>query len=162
MIYVLSTLDYIHIDKLIYVSNDIKKVFNILNNEELKSLMSSKYDFDRIIKKMQIDEFEINKVQSRWYSDKNNYDVDLVKKLVTKDNNIVYNFNDDKLNKREEKQKLLNKCRDLMYKKDIPKKRNNYYEIISEIEKNNNIDEDIDYLVSVLIELESYEDKEKS
>lgn len=167
MIYVLNTTrdyDYDEIGKIIYVSKSLNNIYNFIkdnsgeDNENLKS------------KRYKIDNFEINpETYEKYRYNKNTLYVDIEKglikdikdKIVHSLNNTNNKYNDLIL----EKQKYITKCEELWRKKEIPNLIDNYFHIIYQIKNNSeaykiNLEEDIDYLMSVLLELESYPDKE--
>lgn len=164
MVYLVTSNNYRRLSDLVYISKDLNKIFDMLKNNELKFKATTKYDIEYDVNELEICNFDINERISKYSYGRENLKVDLTKKLVLdKDNKVIFNFNrDDNTDKLNEKQSLITKCYDLARKKQIPEKLNNYFLIIYKIEKESkNIDEDIDYLVSILLELESYEDKPK-
>jgi hypothetical protein len=94
----------------------------------------------------------------------NSFTVDMNKKIIINDKDeIVINFNENKDNNiesiiklTEKKHELLKLCKDMARKESINRCENNYFYIISQIESNDNIKEDIDYLEAIKEELEKY------
>ena len=155
MVYLVTSSEYKYRSccELVYVSKNLNKIFDMLKNNE----------FNNKLNNYTIEFFEINKRVSSWSNSENKYDIDLKKRIVTdKNNKIIFNFNNEnQTNKTTQKEILITKCKNILYIKQIPENNNNYFSLIYDIENSsdNNIDEDIDYLTSILIELEMYNDK---
>jgi len=164
MVFLVTSNNYSRMSDLVYVSKDLNKIFDMLKNNDLKLKSTNKYDREYDVKELEIEEFNLNERGSKYSYNRNNYTIDLKKKLVIdKDKKVIFNFNkDDNQDKTAEKQKLVTKCYNLVHKKQISEKYNNYFGLIYDIEKNsNNLEDDIDYLVSIMIELESFDDRSK-
>lgn len=165
MIYVLNTTreyDDDEMDKIIYVSKSLNNIYNFLKDNSIEGNDKLKF------KKYKIDNFEINPESFKKYRyNKNTLYVDIKKGIIKdQDDKIVYTLNNTNSKYNDlllEKQKYITKCEELWRKKDIPNLIDNYFHIIYQIKNaDNNLEEDIDYLMSVLLELETYPDKEKN
>jgi hypothetical protein len=165
MIYVLNTTreyDDDEMDKIIYVSKSLNNIYNFLKDNSCEGNEKLK------LKKYKIDNFEINPESFEKYRyNKNTLYVDIKKGIIKdKDDKIVHTLNNTNSKYNDlllEKQKYIIKCEELWRKKSIPNLIDNYFHIIYQIKNaDNNLEEDIDYLMSVLLELETYPDKEKN
>lgn len=163
MIYVLNTTreyDDDEMDKIIYVSKSLNNIYNFLKDNSIEGNDKLKF------KKYKIDNFEINLESFKKYRyNKNILYVDIKKGIIKDiDDKIVHTLHDTNSKYNDlllEKQKYIIKCEELWRKKNIPNLIDNYFHIIYDIKNNdNNLEEDIDYLMSVLLELETYPDKE--
>ena len=162
MIYVLNTTrdyDEDEMDKIIYVSKSLNNIYNFIKDNQ--NLMT---------KRCKIDNFEINPdTITKYRYNKDTLYVDIKKGIIKdKDDKIVHSLNNINSKNNDlllEKQKYITKCEELWRKKEIPNLIDNYFHIIYQIKNNsaegseNNLEEDIDYLMSVLLELETYPDK---
>ena len=133
------------IEKIVYVTRDINNIFKIFQENKFPD-----YDSDFII-----NNFEKDKEISTYF-------VDMKKKIITgKNDKIILNFDKDYDKKEDEikvlinkKRELIKECLKLTHEKKFPKIENNYFSLITSIERSTNIQEDVDYLEVIKEELE--------
>ncbi len=149
------------IDKknIIYITQDIDNILKLLKDGKCNDYAKNSYSSLRIKKyDLEIPFENLKKIRIN-----DDYmTVNLDKKIILDSNDkILYNFNDNEINcdKQNKKIELVKMIKNICYKKNIPNYQNNYYFLACNIENNNNIDEDLDYLESIISELELFSDK---
>ncbi len=146
--------------KIIYITTNINNIYDLFKENKITKDEKS---YDYLIEKFDVNNTNVKKYHI--FGTREEYYVDINKKIIMDQNDkIIFSFNsenNDKYNElMNEKQKLAIKCEELWRKKEIPKLIDNYFHIVYDIKNSNeNLEENIDYLMSVLLELESYPDK---
>jgi len=150
-----------NLGNIVYVTRNINNIYDLFKNNNIKVKNPRKYSDEEDESKSDVNYFKIVNYEKDKEID--TYYVNMEKKIITDEKDkVILNFSsdedaNDKANLMNRKMELIKICKDMAFKKKIPRYENNYFYIVNGIEYSNNLQEDVDYLEVIKEELDKYE-----